>query len=50
MWLTANRGIMNCRHIFNKDWVTEVITDDASHAPFVSDIQIEEFHKWLKSL
>jgi hypothetical protein len=50
MWLTTGRSMIGCRNIFNKDWVTEVITDDASHAAFSNDIHINEFRKWLKSL
>ena len=50
MWLTAGRNMMGCRNIFNKDWVTEIITDDAAHAPFSNDTHIDEFRKWLKSL
>jgi dienelactone hydrolase len=47
IWLKANRNMMGCRHFFNRDWVTEIMTDDASHAPFGNDIHINEFRKWL---
>jgi hypothetical protein len=48
IWLKANRNMMGCRHFFNKDWVTEIMTDDASHAPFGNDTHINEFRKWLQ--
>ena len=48
MWLKANRSMMGCRNFFNKDWVTEIVTDDASHAAFVTDTHINEFRKWLQ--
>jgi hypothetical protein len=48
MWLTAQRTVMGCRNFFNKDWVTEVVTDDSSHAAFVTDTHINEFRKWLQ--
>lgn len=47
MWLKANKNIMGCRNFFNKDWVTEIVTDDASHAAFVTETHINEFRKWL---
>jgi dienelactone hydrolase len=48
MWLKANRSMMGCRNFFNKDWVTEVVTDDSSHAAFVTDTHVNEFRKWLQ--
>ena len=48
IWIKTHRNIMGCRHFFNRDWVTEIITDDASHAPFGNDIHINEFRKWIK--
>jgi dienelactone hydrolase len=48
IWLKTHRNIIGCRHFFNKDWVTEIMTDDASHAPFGNDIHITEFRKWLQ--
>lgn len=50
MWLKAQRNMMGCRNFFNKDWVTEIVTDDAAHAAFVTDTHINEFRKWLTSL
>lgn len=47
MWLKAHRIMMGCRNFFNKDWVTEIFTDDASHAAFNTDTHINEFRKWL---
>jgi hypothetical protein len=47
IWLKTHRNMMGCRHFFNRDWVTEIMTDDASHAPFGNDIHINEFRKWL---
>lgn len=48
MWLKAFRNVMGCRNFFNKDWVTEIVTDDASHAAFNTDTHINEFRKWLQ--
>ena len=48
MWLSAQRNMMGCRNFFNKNWVTEIVTDDASHAAFNTDTHINEFRKWLK--
>jgi hypothetical protein len=47
MWLATYRNMMGCRNFFNKDWVTEIVTDDASHAAFNTDTHINEFRKWL---
>jgi len=47
IWLKTHRNMMGCRHFFNRDWVTEIMTDDASHAPFGNDTHINEFRKWL---
>jgi len=47
MWLATHRNMMGCRNFFNKDWVTEIVTDDASHAAFNTDTHINEFRKWL---
>ena len=48
MWLATYRNMMGCRNFFNKDWVTEIVTDDASHAAFNTDTHINEFRKWLQ--
>ena len=48
VWLTTHRNMIGCRHFFNRDWVTEIMTDDASHAPFGNDTHINEFRKWLQ--
>ena len=48
IWLTTQRNMIGCRHFFNRDWVTEIMTDDASHAPFGNDTHINGFRKWLQ--
>ena len=48
IWLKTYRNMMGCRHFFNRNWVTEIMTGDASHAPFGNDIHINEFRNWLK--
>ena len=50
MWLATYRNMMGCRNFFNKDWVTEIVTDDASHAAFNTDTHINEFRKWLSEV
>jgi hypothetical protein len=47
VWLKTHRSMRGCRHFLNRDWVTEIVTDDASHAPFNTDTHINEFRKWL---
>jgi len=47
MWLSTYRNMRVCSHFLNRDWVTEIVTDDASHAPFNTDTHINEFRKWL---
>ena len=48
MWLSTYRNMRVCSHFLNRDWVTEIISDDAAHAAFNSDLHINEFRKWLK--
>lgn len=48
IWLTTHRNMIGCRHFFNRDWVTEIMTDDSSHAPFGNDTHINGFRKWLQ--
>jgi len=46
-WLNSKRSVASCQHIFNKGWVTEITTDDISHAAFYNKIQVDAFHQWL---
>ena len=47
MWLATHRSMRGCSNFLNRDWVTEIVTDDASHAAFNTDTHINEFRKWL---
>jgi hypothetical protein len=47
-WLNAQRSVASCQHIFNKGWVTEINSNDVTHAPFYyNKVYIEAFQKWL---
>jgi hypothetical protein len=46
-WLTAQKSMASCQHFFNKDWVTEVTTNDISHAAFYNKIHVDAFRQWL---
>jgi hypothetical protein len=46
-WLNAQRSMAGCQTMFNNGWVTEVTTNDISHAAFYNKIHVDAFRQWL---